>query len=94
MDETMPLHSSYAALFDPTIALALAARAAQWNLPRHLHRWDGQHGRSASPDVVAFDAAVDLAPIPDEEMPPDDAQLENSKLDDSVDQDFENKGGL
>jgi hypothetical protein len=61
-------HSSYAALFDPSIARAAAQRAAQWNLPRHTcHPLDRYAGRRVAADLAAFDAEVDLAPVAAEE---------------------------
>jgi hypothetical protein len=60
--------SSYAALFDPMVARAAAARAAQWNLPRQVcHPLDRYTGKRVTADLAAFDAAVELAPVaPDE----------------------------
>jgi len=59
MKQAVPLHSSYAALFDPAVALAAAQRATQWDLPRHIcHPLDRYHGQRVNPDLAAFDAAV------------------------------------
>jgi hypothetical protein len=72
MKQALPLQSSYAALFDPAVALAAAKRAAQWDLPRHIcHPLDQYQGRRANAnvnaDLAAFDAAVDLAPVCEDE---------------------------
>jgi hypothetical protein len=62
--------ASFAMLFDPALARAAAERAAQWNLPRHMCRpLDRYVGPCVNSDLAAFDAAVDLAPVPEEEMP-------------------------
>lgn len=69
MKQAVPLHSSYAALFDPAVALAAAQRAAQWDLPRHIcHPLDHYHGRRVNLDLAAFDAEVDSAPVSEEEL--------------------------
>lgn len=69
MKQSLPLHSSYAALFDPAVALAAAKRAAQWDLPRHIcHPLDRYAGRRVNADLDAFDAAIDLAPAGDEAL--------------------------
>ena len=67
MKHALPLQSTYAALFDPAVALAVAKRAAQWDLPRRIcHPLDRYTGRRANADLDAFDAAVDSTPVPDE----------------------------
>jgi hypothetical protein len=61
--------ASFAMLFDPALAQAAAERAAQWNLPRRVCRpLDRQVTRRVNADLAAFDAAVDLAPVPEDEM--------------------------
>jgi hypothetical protein len=63
------LPASFAMLFDPALAQAAAERAAQWNLPRRVCRpLDRQVRRRVNADLAAFDAAVDLAPVPEDEM--------------------------
>ena len=60
---------SFAMLFDPALALAAAERAAQWNLPRRMCRpLDHYVGPLVNTDLATFDAAVDLAPLPEDEM--------------------------
>jgi len=69
MKQAVPLHSSYAALFDPAVALAAAQRATQWDLPRHIcHPLDRYHGQRVNPDLAAFDAAVDSTPVSETEL--------------------------
>ena len=61
--------NSYATLFDPVVARAVAARAAQWNLPRHdCHPLDRYPGRKVAADLAAYDAEVELAPTLDEDL--------------------------
>ena len=77
MKLTTPKQSSYATLFDPVVARAVAARAAQWNLPRReCHPLDRYPGRRVAADLAAYDAQVELAPVEEEElmgdMPHDD----------------------
>jgi hypothetical protein len=62
--------SSFAALFDPAVARAVAERAAQWNLPRHNCRpLDRYAGSRVSADLARYDEAVELAAVPDDELP-------------------------
>jgi|APGre2960657505_1045072.scaffolds.fasta_scaffold528627_1 hypothetical protein len=94
MKQTVSTQSSYAALFDPAFALAVAERAAQWKLPRHFcHPLDRYSGRRAGDDQAAFDAAVDLAPIP-EEVIPEDVRGPDPEAGDGLDTDFENEDDL
>ena len=85
MKHTMPKQSSYATLFDPVIARAVAARAAQWDLPRKVcHPLDRYPGRRVAAALAAFDAQVELAPGPEEELPeepPHDAAAKNAAPD-------------
>ena len=68
----MPKQSSYATLFDVFAAREVAARVAQLNLPRRVVRpLDRYPGRRVAADLAAYDAAVDLAPTPEEEIPQD-----------------------
>lgn len=77
--------SSFAMLFDPALAQAAAARAAQWNLPRRMcHPLDRYVGRRVNLDLAAFDAAVDLAPVPEEEMA-EETQSDDSASTDRLD---------
>jgi hypothetical protein len=72
MNHAMPMQSSFAALFDPSVARAAVERAARWNLPRRIcHPLDHFTGKRASADLAAFDAEVDRAPIPETELPED-----------------------
>jgi hypothetical protein len=65
----MPKQSSYAALFDPVVARAAAARAAQWNLPRHeCHPLDKYAGRRVAADLAAFDETIERAALADDEI--------------------------
>jgi hypothetical protein len=60
---------SFAALFDPEVARAAAARGAQWNLPRQMCRpLDRYVGPRVNADLAAFDAEVELAPLADEDL--------------------------
>jgi hypothetical protein len=69
MKHATPKQSSYAALFDPVVARAAAARAAQWNLPRHeCHPLDRYAGKRVAADLAAFDASVERAPVFEEEI--------------------------
>ena len=69
MRNAMPKQFSYAALFDPVVARAAAARAAQWDLPRHeCHPLDHYAGRRVNPALAAFDATVELAPAVDDDI--------------------------
>jgi len=81
--------ASFAMLFDPALAQAAAERAAQWNLPRRMCRpLDRYAGRRVNADLAAFDAAVDLAPVPEEEML-EEPQSNNSGSADSLDLDLD-----
>lgn len=94
MNPAMSQSLSYAALFDPAIAIAAAKRAAQWNLPRHIcHPLDRTITRRASPDLAAFDAAVDMAPVPETELP-DDSFIAANAMRASSDSDLENEDDL
>jgi len=69
MRHAMPKQSSYAALFDPVVARAAAARAAQWTLPRHeCHPLDHYAGRRVNADLAAYDEEVELAALPADEI--------------------------
>jgi hypothetical protein len=85
MKNTAPMQSSFAMLFDPAVALAAAKRAAQWDLPRHIcHPLDHYHGARVNSALAAYDAAVDLAPLSEDEMsddPPAGAGVEISDAD-------------
>jgi hypothetical protein len=79
--------SSFATLFDPTLAEVVAKRAAQWKLPRHVcHPLDRDVGRPVDAEVAAFDAAVERAPVP-EEVTPAEPQSNISGTADSREQD-------
>jgi len=70
---------SFAALFDPAVARAAAARGAQWNLPRQMCRpLDRYVGRRVSADLSAFDAEVELAPLTDDELLEDTTSIDAS----------------
>ena len=89
-----PLQFSYAALFDPAVVLAAAERAEHWNLPRHIcHPLDRYCGRRASSALSAFDAAVDLAPVPEDELEEEPLRTA-SHVDCSADPDFEDEDDL
>jgi len=89
MKHTMPPQSSFAMLFDPAVARAAAKRAAQWDLPRRLCRpLDHYAGPRVSADLAAYDAAVELARVPEEEMPEDPPEDRCVKAGDTED-DFE-----
>ena len=80
--------SSFAMLFDPAVALAAAERAAHWDLPRHICRpLDRYHGSRVNSALAAYDAAVDLAPLPEEELPnePTTAGIETAGRDSDFD---------
>lgn len=69
MKQAATVHSSYAALFDPAVAREVAARAAQWNLPRReIHPLDRYPGRRIASELARYDAEVELAPVPEEEI--------------------------
>ena len=60
---------SFAALFDPAVARAAAARGAQWKLPRQMCRpLDRYVGPRVSAALAAFDAEVELSPLAEEEL--------------------------
>lgn len=62
--------SSFAMLFDPAVARAAVDRAAHWDLPRRVCRpLDRYKGSKVSSDLAAYDAEVERAPVPDEELP-------------------------
>jgi hypothetical protein len=68
MKNAISKQSSYATLFDPVVARAVAERAEHWNLPRYIcHPLDRYTGKRVTPDVAAFDAAVEVAPVADDE---------------------------
>lgn len=94
MKHAMPEQSSFAMLFDPAIARAAAERAAQWNLPRHVCRpLDRYKGSRVNADLAAFDAAVELAPVPEEEMP-EEPQVAGSSDAQDYDPDFDDNEDL
>ncbi len=94
MKQALPLQSSYAALFDPTVALAAAKRAAQWDLPRHIcHPLDRYTGRRVNADLAAFDAEVDLAPAADEGLC-EESQSTSINAGDSVNEDWDSEHDL
>jgi hypothetical protein len=69
MKHAMPQHSSFAMLFDPALVRAVAERAAQLDLPRHVCRpLDRYAGSRVNADLAAFDAAVESALVTEEEM--------------------------
>ncbi len=81
--------SSFATLFSPAVALAAAARAAKWDLPRHMCRpLDRYVGSRVSADLAAFDAQVDLTPIPEEEMLEELQNTASGNAEDDQDSDF------
>ena len=92
MKNAAPVQSSFAMLFDPAVALAAAERAAHWDLPRHLCRpLDHYRGARVNSDLAAYDAAVELAPLSDEEMrdePPTTAVSETAADSDFDDDDL------
>ena len=68
MNQPLSPLSSFAMLFDPSLALAAAKRAAQWDLPRHICRpLDRCVSTRLSADLASYDAAVESAPVADEE---------------------------
>ena len=83
--------SSFAMLFDPAVALAAAERASHWDLPRHMCRpLDHYRGSRVNSDLAAYDAAVELAPVSEEEMrdePPNTAGNESAAGDADFDDD-------
>lgn len=94
MSHVMPMQSSFAALFDTSVARAVVERAARWNLPRRIcHPLDQFTGKRANADLAAFDAEVDSAPIPESELP-DDAQVTVKTLQATADSDLEDDSDL
>jgi hypothetical protein len=88
MKHATTLQSSFATLFDPAIARAVAERAAQWDLPRHTCRpLDRYFGARVGSDLAAYDDAVDAAPLSAEEMHEEvlGAASEDSGFDHNVD---------
>ena len=86
IEHTTPTFS-FAALFDPAVARAAAARGAQWKLPRQMCRpLDRYVGPRVSADLAAFDAEVELAPLADEEF---DAETTSIDASASRDTDFD-----
>ena len=80
MKHALHQQSSFAMLFDPAVARAMAARAAQWDLPRHVCRpLDRYAGSRVNADLAAFDAAVELAPVPEEEIREDAAGADGAE---------------
>jgi len=91
---TLQQPASFAMLFDPALALAAAERAAQWNLPRHVCRpLDRYVGPRVNSDQAAFDAAVELAPLAEEELR-DEPQRSCSGRAECSDPDFEDSDEL
>ncbi len=89
--ETMQ-SSSFAALFDPAVARAVAERAAQWKLPRHNCRpLDRYVGSTISADLARYDEAVELAAVPDDELP---VEIETAKVNDGPDADCDDDDDL
>jgi len=74
MEQTVQIQSTFAALFDPEVARALADRAAHWNLPRTVCRpLDRYVGARVNAATAAYDAEVEhaeveLAALPEEEI--------------------------
>ena len=69
MNDVMPLQFSYATLFDPAVARAAIERAALWALPRRVCHPLEQCARGRiSADLAAFDAEVEMASVPEEEL--------------------------
>ena len=84
MEQTIQ-SSSFAALFDPAVARAVAARAAKWDLPRQVCRpLDRYVGPRVSADLAAFDADVELSPLADEDL-----QDESTAIDAGYDTDLD-----
>jgi hypothetical protein len=80
---------SYETLFDPVVARAVAARAAQWDLPRHeCHPLDRYPGRRVAADLAAYDEQVELAAVPEEENP-EELQCEDAGHEAQDDHDFD-----
>ena len=88
------LQSSFATLFDPSVARAAVERAAQWDLPRHLCRpLDHYVGPRVSADLAAYDAAVELATLSEEEMVEDSTDAASSEAD-ILERDFDDSDDL
>ncbi len=87
---------SYAMLFDPMVARAVAERAAQWDLPRHICRpLDRYVGSRVSADLAAYDAAVELSPVLEEELLEEPPSTVSSVVDPiEQDPDFEDTDDL
>ncbi len=96
MKHTLHRQSSFAILFDPALALAAADRAAQWDLPRRVCRpLDRYAGSRASASSAAYDAEVELAAIPEEEMPDEPPGIPSGQTaDPGQDADFEDSDEL
>ena len=83
--------SSYATLFDVFVAREVAARAAQMNLPRReIHPLDRYPGRRVAADLAAYDAEVELAPAPEEEVR-DEPRQDEAKRAAASDSDLDDK---
>ncbi len=68
MNQSLSPLSSFAMLFDPSLALAAAKRAAQWDLPRRICRpLDRCGSNRLSAELAAYDAAVESALVAEEE---------------------------
>ncbi|MEO7725832.1 MAG: hypothetical protein ABIS45_01100 [Burkholderiales bacterium] len=68
MKHAVPTQSSFAMLFDPELARAVTARAAQWDLPRHMCRPLDREGPRVTAGLAADDEALELAPQTDEPL--------------------------
>ena len=69
MEQTVQIQSTFAALFDPEVARAVADRAAHWNLPRTVCRpLDRYVGARVNAATAAYDAEVELSALPEEEV--------------------------
>ena len=91
MKRTTRRQSSYATLFDPVVARAVAARAAQLNLPRReCHPLDRYPGRRVAADLAAYDAEVELTATP-EEVIPVEPQYDETRLASAADTDLEDE---
>jgi hypothetical protein len=70
MKHALSRQSTFATLFDPEVARAVAERATHWNLPRHMcHPLERHVTTTVSADLAAYDAAVDRGPAVEEELP-------------------------
>ena len=91
MKRTTRRQSSYATLFDPVVARAVAARAAQLNLPRReCHPLDRYPGRRVAADLAAYDAEVELTATPEEEIP-EEPQYDDTGLASAAGTDLEDE---